>query len=161
MFKVQDLMIEVLATGTDGGGAAMPAPTEPTPPSPISPIAAVAAYSPKFLAIDKAVKFADKVDLRILDDVALDVGRQVVRARVAALCAEDQATCQNNPQISPIAAFGDGVLRTADFRVLREQVLRAAKWIDERGDLLEKRACDRTKELVPRLHRAADYLQSK
>ena len=61
MFKVKDLMVDVLARGA-GGGVMMPTPTEPTPPSPISPVAAVAAFEHKFAAIDQIAKVGDKAD---------------------------------------------------------------------------------------------------
>jgi len=160
MFKVQDLMIDVLASG-GGGSAAMPAPTEPTPPSPISPIAIVTTLEHKFRAIDKVVDFADKVDLRILDDIALEVGRALVNARIVAYCSSDMATCENNARISPYAQLGRGALQTADFGLLHEQVLNTAKWLNDQGDLLEKRTVERTKEIVPHLKRAVEFLQTK
>lgn len=160
MFKVQDLMIDVLSVGNGGGGVGQPTPTEPTPPPTISPIAVVAAYSPKFEVIDRVVRAGQTIDLNILDKVALDLGMAVVGARVAALCTEEMATCQNNERISPFASTGLGELRAADFGVLQDHIRETAGWLDERGDLLEKRAIENRNELVPRLERAVAYLKS-
>lgn len=159
MFKVQDLMIEVLAAG-GGGGAMMPAPTEPTPPSPISPVAAVAAFTPRFEAIDRVAQMSEKVDVTFLDKAALEIGRALVAVRVAAYCSQEMATCDANPQISPWASAGVGELRTADFGILQDHVHQTVKWIDEQGDLLEKRAVEQKAELLPRLETAAEYLRS-
>jgi hypothetical protein len=160
MFKVQDLMIDVLSVG-NGGGDIMPTPTEPTPPPTISPIAVVAAYSPRFEAIDRVVMAGASIGLDILDKIALDVGRAVVGARAAALCTEDMATCQNNERISPFASTGLGELRAADFGVLQDHIRETVQWLDERGDLLEKRAIESKTDLLPRLERAVEYLKSQ
>lgn len=157
MFKVHDLMINVLG---GGGGAAMPGPDDDTPPSPISPVAVVAAYADRFHEIDRVVQLSDKVDVKVLDQIALEVGRAVVGARIAALCTEDMATCDANPRISPIASFGQGILRSADYGLIRDQVLDASKWVNQRGDELEKAAVEHKAELLPLLERATEYLRA-
>lgn len=156
MFKIQDLMINVLGRG----GTAMPGPDDPTPPSPISPVAAVAALKHRFLEVDKIAQLSAKVDVKALDQIALEIGRAVVGVRVAAYCTQEMATCDANPAISPFASVGEGVLRGADFAVIREQIQQTTTWADERGDTLEKAAVEAKADLLPHLERAVEYLQS-
>jgi hypothetical protein len=158
MFKVKDLMIDVLGANR-GGAVAQPAPTDPTPPTPISPVAVTATLEHKFLALDKAVEAG--VDVKFLEDAAFDFGRPLVAARIAAYCAQDMATCGNNPRLSPYADLGLAVLRDADFGVLHDQVIALSKWVDERGDLLEKRAFEHKEDLARRLEAAAAALRSR
>lgn len=157
MFKIQDLMINVIGGG--GGRVAMPTPTEPTPPSPISPVAAVAALSPRFEYVNDIVKRPNRGDMRVLDEFARDIGRAVIGAGIAAQCTEDMATCQDNEHISPFASGGDNLFQSADYAVLREQVLDTAKWIKERDALLDKRSLEHGKALLPQLEEATNYLK--
>jgi len=160
MFKVKDLMIDVLLARGGGGGAAQPAPTEPTPPSPISPYAAVASLERRLQTVDKVMELRAPEGARVLEDLAVELGRVMVGARAAAYCTEDMATCANNEPISPFASRGLAALREADFGAIREQVLQMADWVNERGDLLEKRAVEHKKELIPRLEGALKFLKS-
>ena len=158
MFKVQDLMINVMS-GSGGGSAGMPAPTEETPPSPISPIAVTQVLEYKLQLVDKYMKLGKVVELEQFDELALDVGRMLVGVHVAAYCTEDMATCDNNARISPLAHEGLGVLKATDFGVLKQQVNAASEWIDQRGDVLEKRAVENKAMLVDKLTCALAYLK--
>ena len=158
MFKVQDLMINVMASG-GGGSVSMPAPTEPTPPSPISPIAITSALELKLELVDKYVQLGKAVQIEQFDKLAFDIGRMLVGVRVAAYCTEDMATCDANPGASPLMHEGLGVLKAADFGVLKNQVTAAAAWVDKRGDVLEKQAIENMAMLVDRLTCALAYLK--
>lgn len=160
MFKVHDLMIDVLAEGR-GGGVAMPTPTEPTPPSPISPIAVVASLEESFRAIDTAVDYSDRVDTKTFDDMALTIGRTIVTARIAAYLGQDEKKLKAHPEVAPTAVTGAATLTTTDFNTMRDTITDMSRWLNERGDLLEKRAVEQKKTLIPQLEAALDHLKKR
>jgi len=78
-----------------------------------------------------------KLDVEVLDQAALDIGRNVVAGKFfpgAALCAIDMPTCARNQRISRYASLAESITNI-DLGLLRDQLGQAI----ERIDRLEKK----------------------
>lgn len=73
-----------------------------------------------------------KLDVAVLDRVALDIGRYVVAGKFfpgTALCTQDMPTCARNERISPVASLADTVTNI-DLGRLRHQLQETLERID-------------------------------
>jgi hypothetical protein len=91
-------------------------------PPTITPVIMIDKYAERLEVLDKIP--VEKLDLAMIDQIALDVGRAVVASKFfqgTALCAQDAPTCAANPTISPIASLADDVTNV-DVGLARERL---------------------------------------
>ena len=135
VFRLRDLAtksIDMKAVGRTGSvGLVGPDGDIDDFPTPITPYISIAKYRAKLDYIDHFKGRIEELDLNILDQTALDVGRAVVGAKFVgtALCSADMPTCARNARISPVASFGES-LTNIDLAVLRSELEQVIKHID-------------------------------
>jgi hypothetical protein len=134
VFKLADLTskrLPELAAGLGVGSVAYPGPDQdPDDFTPISPWVMVGKVISRLDFLD--VVDVGKLDVAVLDQVAIAIGRHVVAGKFfpgTALCTQDMPTCARNERISPVASLADTVTNV-DLGVLRHQLQRTIERID-------------------------------
>lgn len=133
VFRLADLTRNRAKAATfDAGAVGLLGPDQdPDDFTPISPWVAFARAKER-LGFLQRTDIA-KLDARIIDDVALTIGREIVASAFfpgTALCSEDMATCGTNPNISPVAV-GVDLYTNVDVAVLRNEIEHVARHIDQ------------------------------
>ncbi len=160
-FKFKDLMINVIPERFAGGGGHSlcsmdQASADHTPITPWTPVILVARHTPRFEVLGKVVETADREALELTERLATEVGRAAVGGAVHALCTQEQATCEANPWISPVASRAG--LRFSDLVELKLHLREAVEAIETVEHKLERKTRRQARELVPKLKAAVEEL---
>jgi hypothetical protein len=134
VFRIADLTSKKIAAPKQGSGIGsvgyLGPDQDPDDFSPISPWVMVGKIIKQLDFLDKID--IDKVNTEMLDEIALDVGRNVVAGKFfpgTALCSENMPTCARNERISPVASLAESITNI-DLGVVRHQLELAIERID-------------------------------